>query len=60
MNKQPTFIIRELAIGAMTAIAITALLLGHDGGIVAGTVATIAGIAGYTIRHDFVKRPPDS
>jgi len=38
-----------VSISCITAIEITALCLGYDGAILAGVIAAIAGIGGYTI-----------
>jgi len=52
MNKEPVTLTRELAIGAITAIIITALLLGYNSTLLVGGIAAIAGIAGYSIRKE--------
>lgn len=41
---------KEIAIISIVLIEITALLLGHNGVMLAGVIALIAGIAGYEIR----------
>ena len=49
MNKV-TPLVQETAICGITAIILLALFLGHDGAILVGGIATIAGIAGYSIK----------
>lgn len=41
---------KEIAIAGIVIIEVCALLLGHNGVMLAGVIALIAGIAGYEIR----------
>lgn len=51
---------QELAIIALTTIAITALIYGYEIGVVAGIASSIAGLGGYSIRRNSVPKSTPS